>query len=60
MIDSPLRQKVLDAMDQLPSTATIEDFMERLYFLAKLERGVIDAEAGRVLPHEDVRTRFTI
>jgi predicted transcriptional regulator len=44
----------------LPPTATIEDVMERLYFLAMIERGVADAEAGRVLPHEDVRTRFAI
>ena len=34
--------------------------MERLYFLAKTERGVADAEAGRVLPHQDVRTRFAV
>jgi predicted transcriptional regulator len=60
MVDSSLKQKVLDAVDQLPPTATIEDLMERLYFLAKIERGVADAEAGRVLPHEDVSTRFAI
>jgi predicted transcriptional regulator len=60
MIDSSLKQKVLDAVDQLPPTATIEDLMERLYFLAKIERGIADVEAGRVLPHEDVRTRFAI
>jgi predicted transcriptional regulator len=60
MVDSSLKQKVLDAVDQLPPTTTIEDLMERLYFLAKIERGVADAEAGRVLPHQDVRTRFAI
>jgi predicted transcriptional regulator len=60
MVDASLKQKVLDVVDQLPPTATIEDLMERLYFLAKIERGIADVEAGRVLPHEDVRTRFSL
>ncbi len=36
MVDPSLKQKVLDALDQLPPDATIEDLMERLYFLAKV------------------------
>ncbi len=60
MVDPSLKQKVLDALDQLPPDATIEDLMERLYFLAKVERGVADAEAGRVIPDEDLRARFAI
>jgi predicted transcriptional regulator len=34
--------------------------MERLYFLAKVERGEADAEAGRVVPHEDISKRFAL
>jgi len=32
--------------------------MERLYFLRKIERGVADADAGRIVPHEEVTKRF--
>jgi predicted transcriptional regulator len=52
-----IKQKVLDAVQQLPPDATIEDAMERLYFLAKVERGLADADAGRVASHEEVRLR---
>lgn len=60
MVDSSLKQKVLDVVDQLPPTATVEDLMERLYFLAKVEHGLADADAGRVVSHQDVRNRFAI
>jgi len=52
------KEKILESLAALPATATIEDAMERLYFLRKIERGVADADAGRVVPHEDVAKRF--
>jgi predicted transcriptional regulator len=60
MVDASLKQRVLEVMDQLPPNATVEDLMERLYFLAKVERGEADAEAGRVVPHEDISKRFAL
>jgi predicted transcriptional regulator len=53
-----IKQKVLEAVQQLPPDATVEDAMERLYFLAKVERGVAQADAGETLPHEAARTRL--
>lgn len=53
------KQKVMEAVEKLPADATIEDAMERLYFLAKIDRGVADADAGRLTEHEQVRARFT-
>jgi len=32
--------------------------MERLLFLAKIERGILQADAGDSLPHEHVRERI--
>jgi len=55
-----MKEKVLEAVQQLPADATLEDAMERLYFLAKIERGMADADAGRTVSHEDVRHRFTL
>ena len=59
MVDASLRQRVLEVMEQLPSTATVEDLMERLFFLAKVDQGLADADAGRVTPHEEVTKRFS-
>ena len=49
------KQKVLEAVQQLPSDATVEDAMERLYFLAKVERGLTQADAGETVPHAQAK-----
>jgi predicted transcriptional regulator len=46
------------AVDQLPADATVEEAMERLLFLAKIEQGIAQADAGRTLSHEEVRRRL--
>ena len=40
------------------SVASIEDAIERLYFLAKVERGVAQADTGETLSHEAARKRL--
>jgi toxin ParE1/3/4 len=57
-MESSAKKKAIEALEQLPADATIEDAMERLYFLAKVERGLADAEAGRLVEHEQVRSKF--
>lgn len=52
------KQLAQAAVQHLPEDATIEDVMECLAFLAGIERGLADAEAGRTIPHEDVLARF--
>lgn len=52
------KERVLEAVRALPDDATIEDAIERLYFLAKLERGLRQAEAGETVSHEEVRRRL--
>ena len=58
MGSSGLKQKIVETVEHLPDDATVEDAMERLYFLAKIERGLEQAEAGQGLSHEDVKKRF--
>ena len=53
-----VKERILESLGALPPNATIEDAMERLYFLAKIERGLADADAGRLVSHEDVAKRF--
>ena len=53
------RDRILEVLAQLPPAATIEDAMERLYFLSKVERGLADLDAGRTVPHEDIKARYS-
>ena len=52
------KQKVLELVEQLPSDASIDDVMERLYFLAKVERGLEQLAAGQTIPHDEVKRRY--
>ena len=58
MSESSAKKKILDTLSQLPPDATVEEAMERLYFLAKIERGVEQAESGRLVSHDEVKRRF--
>ncbi len=57
MTQSKTKERVLDAVRDLPEDATVEDAMERLYFLAKVEEGVRQADAGETVSHEEARRR---
>ena len=46
------------AVDNLPPDATVEEAMERLLFLAQIQQGVAEADAGKTLSHEEVRQRL--
>ena len=37
MSESKIKERVLDAVRDLPEDTTVEEAMERLYFLAKIE-----------------------
>jgi predicted transcriptional regulator len=52
------KERVLDAVRELPENATVEDAMERLYFLAKVEEGERQADAGRTVSHEEAKRRI--
>ena len=52
------KEKLLHAVQDLPADATIEDAMERFLFLAKVERGLKQADAGETISHTEVRERM--
>ena len=51
------KNEIIRAIQELPDDATVEDAMERLYFLAKVERGLEQSEA-ETIPHEEIKARF--
>jgi len=54
-----IKEKVLQAVENLPDDAAIEEAMERLLFMAKIERGLEQAEAGRIISRDEVKERVT-
>ena len=51
------KQRVMDAVQRMSETATLSEISESVAILAAIRRGEVDADAGRVVPHEEVRRR---
>jgi len=45
--------------DRLPDSASYVDAMYELYVRMKIARGMQAAEEGRVVPHDEVKRRFS-
>jgi len=52
------RDRILEALQDLPEDATLDDAIERLVFVAKIDAGLADLDAGRGIPHEEVKRRL--
>ncbi len=53
-----LKQQMLRAIEELPDDASVEDGIERLYLIHKIERGLGQAEEGQLVSQEDARARM--
>jgi hypothetical protein len=51
------KPQFIKALQELPDDATIEDAIDRLYVLYKIEQGISDLEAGRALSEEELDER---
>ena len=51
------KDKILHVVEDLPADASVEEAIERLVFLAKVEKGVAQADAGETIAHEEVKKR---
>ena len=52
------KQRVLEAMERLPPDATVEDAIERLVLLAKIEQGLAQLDAGQGVEHGEAKRRL--
>jgi predicted transcriptional regulator len=52
------KQRVLEAIEKLPADATLEDAIERLVLLAKIERGLAELDAGQGIDHAEAKRRL--
>lgn len=58
MPETTPRDQIREAIDRLPPDATFEDAIERLVFLAKIEAGLAELDAGQGVPHDEVKRRL--
>lgn len=58
MSASTAKHRVLEATKTLPPGATVKDAIERLVFLAKIERGIAELDAAKGVSHAQAKQRL--
>ena len=53
------KQEIIEALEALPDDATVEDAIEHLYLLYRIEKGIKQVEAGKTISHEEVKARMS-
>ena len=52
------KQRAIDALRALPEHATIEDAIERLCFMAKIEEGLRQSDGRQLVSHDEIKKQF--
>ncbi len=58
MMISPAKQAVLELAAQLPEDCSWDEVMSRLYVRQKIQQGLADVEAGRLLSTDEVFAEY--
>ncbi|HCD52949.1 MAG TPA: hypothetical protein DEQ34_10905 [Balneolaceae bacterium] len=58
MADLNIKQTVLDSLEQLPQDASMEDIMEKILLIHKIEKGIEQADRGELIDHEEVLNKI--
>lgn len=49
------KEDVIEAMKELPQDFELEKLLEKLVFLEKIEKGLLQLEQGITVPHDQVK-----
>ena len=60
MAQPTTRDRIVEALKDLPEDATFQDAIERLVFLAKIDIGLAELDAGKGIPHNEVKRRLGV
>ena len=58
MPELSVRDRIIQALEDLPQDATFEEAIERLVFLAKIDAGLAELDEGKGIPHEEAKDRL--
>jgi len=53
------KEQVQQILEELPENASLEDIQYHIYVRQKIEQGLEDVEAGRVVSHAEVQRRLS-
>lgn len=53
------KEQMVKAIEELPDDASVDDAVERLYLLEKIERGIAQADAGQTVSHDEALRRLS-
>lgn len=54
----PMKRQLVEALEDLPESATFDDVIERLYVVFNIEVGLAQADQGMLIPHEQAKRRI--
>jgi predicted transcriptional regulator len=49
------REKAMEAVKNLPEDFALEELIERLVFIEKVEKGLAQVEEGKIVPHSQIK-----
>ena len=58
MPESTVRDRIMRALEDLPPDVTFEEAIERLVFLAKIDAGIGELDAGKGVSHDEAKRRL--
>jgi len=52
------RENVIDYIKQLPEQFSLDELMEKLLFIYKIETAMEQSKEGQVTPHEKIKEKY--
>lgn len=52
------KELVIEAIQELPDNASMEQIADRVEFIAAIQKGIDDIERGDVISHEEVKKQL--
>ena len=52
------KEKIIDGINKLPESFTIDDVLDQVILISKIERGIEQAENGQIVPDEEIDERI--
>ena len=59
-METNLKEKARQLIDQLPEGSTWDDLMHEIYVRQAIESGLADSDAGRTVDVEELRARYKL
>jgi len=52
------KEIVLEAIQELPDNASIDQIADRVEFMAAIQKGIDDIDRGDTIPHEEIKRQL--